>query len=114
MFVIGLFLGLTIYVIVIQKTKGKALLFRLLAILSITLLLMLLINLAYQLLMNSLINEKPDLFTVDKFDGYIYDFANPQLLLIISFVSIPIVAYVFNILKEKKLACKSNHIKNDE
>ena len=97
---IGLILGIIIYVIAIQKAKGKKLILELLVGFISLVLLIIVLNCGYNLIVNNMVSSEHQIstFIVDLEDYTIY----------ISYITIAIIIYVINMIKQKITASKLN------
>jgi len=99
-FIIGLFLGATVYIVIIQKTKGIKLISQIILVIAIVYLIMLSVNLGFNVIYNKMIMDNPyKMNTTIDYSSYIYDYFDSRLLT--SFAVILSGTVIVKLIREK-------------
>ena len=102
---LGIVLGVIIYIVFIQGAKGKQLILEVIVAFAVLFLMLFAINWGYKVIINKGINEAG--VTDIVYDTAIYDIENNNNLVIL-YVGIFAIAYVVNLIKHKILTNKLN------
>lgn len=101
---IGIALGTIIYIVAVQNIKGKQILIELVVAFVVLFIIIMLINLGYEMLINKAIqNANPTDVT---YSTYIYDLENNNIL--ITYIIVATVIYIGNMVRQKILTNKLN------
>ena len=105
-FLVGVVLGIVVYIIIVQNAKGKKMIIELISAFLILWIILTILNWGYQIIINKIISN----ITTESITYYthIYDLESNDEYMIIQYIAIIATIYIINLFRQKIIANKLN------
>lgn len=105
-FLVGIVLGIGVYIIVVQKAKGRKMIVELIIAFLILFIILTSLNLCYRIIINKLISN----ITAESITYYahIYDLESNEEYLIVQYIVLVAIIYIINLIRQKIITNRLN------